>query len=219
MKIEKLTDNKIRIIVKQEELADKSLDLQTIMTKAAVSQGLFLEILERAKEEVGFDVDGHKLLVEAFSSSDGVMVFTITRYDSPENDKVDKPSLPSNFGTLGRSLKVKRKINSVPKSDFSVYRFDNFEEFCSFCAGLKENSNISTYRIASSALYLYKDAYFLVLSNINLKSKSLSRFYSCLSEFASFCTHDRRFEGRLREYGKCVIGKNAIGVGLKFFVG
>lgn len=218
MKIEKLTENKIRIIVKQEELKDKSLDLQTIMTKAAVSQGLFLEILEKARREVGFETEGRKLLIEAFSSSDDVMVFTITRYDSPVDDKFDKTSLPPSFNPFGRSLKVKRKINMVPKSDFSAYRFDDFEAFCSFCGSLIEHSNISTYRLASSALYVYKDAYFLVLSNINLQNRSLLKFYSCLSEFGTFCTHDRRFEGRLKEYGKCIMKKNAIGLGLKFFV-
>ena len=42
MKIERLTEDKIRIIIKQDELKDPSLDLHTIMTKAAESQGLFL---------------------------------------------------------------------------------------------------------------------------------------------------------------------------------
>lgn len=219
MKIEKLTENKIRIIVKQEELKDKSLDLQTIMTKAAVSQGLFLEILEKARREVGFETEGRKLLIEAFSSGDDVMVFTITRYDSPADNKVDGSSLPLAFNPFGKSLRVKRKINMVPKADFSAYRFDSFEEFCSFCGSLKEHSHISTYRLACSSLYLYKGAYFLVLSNINLQNKSLLNFYSCLSEFGTFCTHDGRFESRLKEYGKCVMKRNAIGVGMKFFVG
>lgn len=217
MKIEKLTENKIRIIIKQEELEDKSLDLKTIMTKANASQGLFFELLEKARREVGFDAEGRKVLIEAFSSGDDVFVFTITKYDSPVDNKVGDPYLPPTFNPFGKSLKVKRKINMVPKADFSAYRFDNFEEFCSFCGSLKEHSNISTYRLANSALYMYKDLYYLVLNNINLKNKSLLKFYSCLSEFGTFCTHDRRFEGRLKEYGKCVMKKNAIGLGVRFF--
>ena len=108
MKIEKLTENKIRIIIKQEELKDKSLDLHTIMTKAAESQGLFLEILDRAKKEIGFNADGHKLLIEAFSSSDDVMVFTITKYEVIKDDNKN-----SAFPISHKNLKVKRKINVI----------------------------------------------------------------------------------------------------------
>ena len=45
MKIEKLTENKIRIIIKSEDIEDENIDLHTIMTKTAESQGILLEIL------------------------------------------------------------------------------------------------------------------------------------------------------------------------------
>lgn len=44
------------------------------------AQNLFFEILERAEEELDFHTDGYKLLIEAFSSSDEKLVFTITKY-------------------------------------------------------------------------------------------------------------------------------------------
>ena len=80
MKIEKLTENKIRIIIKPEDIKDKDLDLHTIMTKTAESQGLLLEILNKAKQEIGFDTDGCRLLVEAYSSLEDTFVFTVTKY-------------------------------------------------------------------------------------------------------------------------------------------
>ena len=52
MKIEKLTENKIRIILRPEDLEEKDLDLHTIMTRTAESQGLLLEILNKAKKEI-----------------------------------------------------------------------------------------------------------------------------------------------------------------------
>ena len=80
MKIEKITENKIRIILKPEDIKDKNLDLHTIMTKTAESQGLLLEILSKAKEEIGFDTDGCRLLIEAYSSPEDFFVFTVTKY-------------------------------------------------------------------------------------------------------------------------------------------
>ena len=66
MKIEKITENKIRIILKQEDFKDKSIDIKELLLTTPESQHLFLEILNRAKKEVNFDTDGYKLLIEAF---------------------------------------------------------------------------------------------------------------------------------------------------------
>ena len=46
MKIEKITENKIRVLLKYEDIKDKNIDLHTIMTKAIESQGFFLEMLK-----------------------------------------------------------------------------------------------------------------------------------------------------------------------------
>ena len=74
MKIEKLTENKIRGIVNLEDLKNNNLDYKTIMEKPIESQKLFLEMLLKAEKELGFYTEGYKLLVEAFSSTDGVFV-------------------------------------------------------------------------------------------------------------------------------------------------
>lgn len=226
MKFEKLTENKIRIIIKKEDLKDTSLDLHTIMSKVITSQTLFLGILERAKKEVGFESIGHKLLIEAFYSNDDVIVFTITKFEALKDkntisidvDITSEDSSRPKSNPFGKTLKVKRKINKLPKSNFGIYKFNVFEDFCSFCNSLKKLSHISTYKLlSSSSVYLYKNTYYLVLNGINLKHKSLLQFYSCLSEFSDFCTHDNHFEAKLKEYGKCIMKSRAISTGLKYF--
>ena len=80
MKIEKLTENKIRVIINLDDLKKNNLDFHTIMQKPIESQKLFLEMLLKAEKELGFYTEGCKLLVEAFSSSEDVFIFTITKY-------------------------------------------------------------------------------------------------------------------------------------------
>ena len=64
MKIEKITENKIRILVKSEDISEKDIDLHTIMTKAIEQpQGFFLEMLNKAESEVGFNTDGYKAVL------------------------------------------------------------------------------------------------------------------------------------------------------------
>ena len=44
MKIEKLTENKIRIIIKQEDMESNNIDLHKFVLKSIESQSLFLKI-------------------------------------------------------------------------------------------------------------------------------------------------------------------------------
>lgn len=209
MKIEKLTENKIRVIVNSEDLKNNNLDYQTIMEKPIESQKLFLEMLLKAEKEVGFYTEGCKLLVEAFSSSDESFVFTITKYvEKP----VNPPSKPK--------VKPKKKIKSVnPKSTTAIYRFPSFEEFCDFCTAIKNASRMYSKQLAKNiSLYLFNDTYYLVLANINTNYEYISAFYSTISEFASLTSHSETFKLRLFEHGKAVMKKNAIETGIQYFV-
>ena len=106
MKIERLTENKIRIIINSSDFNLDSLDAKTIMASAVERSGFFTYILEKAKDEVGFNTDGCRLLIEAFSTSDDVLVFTITKYlVETASNKILSPSKIS--------LKVKRKSLNV----------------------------------------------------------------------------------------------------------
>lgn len=211
MKIEKLTENKIRIILKQEDLKDKEMDLHTIMTKTAESQGLFLEILKQAQKEVGFTTDGCRLLIEAYSSPDDIFVFTITKFSdrSPDDN--------SSSHSLTKKLKVKRKHVDI-NARISIYRFEDFEAFCGFCHFLKANPHISLRGlIGCSRLYHYQDAYYLALSEIKVDHKCLDQFYTSLSEFGKLASHSEDFECKLTEHGEIVIKKKALSTGIKYF--
>ena len=51
MKIEKLTENKIRVIINSQDLKDNHIDLHTLMTKTLENQSLFFDMLSKAEQE------------------------------------------------------------------------------------------------------------------------------------------------------------------------
>lgn len=209
MKIEKLTENKIRVIINLEDLENNNMDFNTIMEKPIESQKLFLEMLLKAEKEVGFYTEGCKLLVEAFSSPDGLFVFTITKY-------IDKSAKSQHKVKVTPKKKVK---NPNPKSANSIYQFSNFEEFCNFCTNVNNLNNIDCKKLSKQiSLYLYKDLYYLTLSNINTKYEKINAFYSMISEFATLVSHSETFTTKLAEHGKILIKRNAIEMGIKYFV-
>lgn len=208
MKIEKLTENKIRIILKNEDFKDKNINIKKLLLTTPESQKLFLEILNKAKEEVNFDTDGYKLLIEANFESDDIFVFTITKYI--ENNNLLK-SNTKNF------LTVKRK-NQILNNSCHIYEFNTFEDFCDFCNFINKKNNINLNTLfKSSILYLYNNTYYLVIDNINSSCKLLPSFHSSLLEFSNFLSSTRNFKFKLKEHGKVIIKNNAIKTGIKYF--
>lgn len=208
MKIEKITENQIRIILKQEDFKNKSLDIQNFLLTNPESQSLFLEILNKAKEEVNFDTDGHKLLIEAYFQNDDIFIFTITKYIETENTSKPKPK---------QYLTVKKKNQNFNTSCYN-YQFNTFEDFCDFCDFINKNHNITLKGLfKTSILYFYNNTYYLSVDGINTYHKSINSFHSSLLEFSDFLTYTKNFNFKLKEHGKVIIKNNAIITGIKYF--
>ena len=102
MKIEKLTDNKIRIIIDLDELSEKNIDVNSLIKNNDKAHVLFQTILNEAEKQVGFKVQNCKLLVEAFSTTDGYVVFTLTKY---KNEAIS--------GNSSKNVRYRRKTLST----------------------------------------------------------------------------------------------------------
>lgn len=208
MRIEKLNENKIRIFLNLEDLEEKNIDLHTFMSNSLESQDLFLDLLNEADMEVGFNTHNYRLIIEALASSDGNFIFTITRV---------KPDSPSIFKGNNVKLKVKRKI-AKPNKSLCIYAFNTFDEFCDFCNYISTshlNNHITKLRNAS--LVLFKNTYYLILNNLRFTVPELKSFSYISSEFATRVANEALLERKLLEYGKIIIPKSAISVCLKYF--
>lgn len=208
MKIEKLTENKIRIILNLEDIKSRNLDLHSFMSNSVQSQDFFKDILNKAEEEVGFCTVDCRLLIEALASIEGDFIFTITKFaSSTDNEEKNR-----------KKLVVKRKTTNLSKNT-ATYSFSSFDEFCNFCLFI-HNSNFKDLKHLSKniSLYNYKDTYYLVVSNINTEFKYLTNFYASISEFAKLVNHSNNFEAKLAEHGKVIFKNNAINKGIEFFV-
>ena len=202
MKIEKLTDNKIRVVVHIKELGLKTANVHTIMSNAIQSEDFFYDILNQAEKEVSFYTDGCKLLIETFSSLEDVIVFIITKY-SQENMK--------------KQVIAKRK-SYTPNGKEIVCSFEDFDTFCEFCNSIHNYNNLEIDKlIKSSVLYLWKDKYYLVLKCFKTNSSAFGLLYSTLFEFGNLFSCSANFSSKLAEHGKVIIKKKAINVGMEYF--
>ena len=79
MQIEKINNNKLKVILNIDDLEENNIDLNTFMANSLESQELFLDILDLAEEEFNFKVDNSKLIIECISLSNHIFIFTITK--------------------------------------------------------------------------------------------------------------------------------------------
>lgn len=203
MKIEKLTENKIRIIVDSYDLEKNNLNINKIPTIALEKHTFFINLLEKAKNEVGFESSGCKLLIESFITDDNFLVFTLTKYSSQEKKRP-----------------IAKRKQVLISNNTAVYRFETLNNFIDFCSCIKNSKLDSKQNNISKKSYLfcYNNTYFLLLKNINNSYETKRYFNSLISEFANNISYSDSFENKLLEYGNEIIKNNAIEKGIKYLV-
>ena len=205
MKIEKLNEDKIRITLNLEELKNKNVDFHSFMSNPIETQSFFLDMLDEAEREIGFSTENYRIAIEALAMSNGNFIFTVTRIQ--EQNKFTK-----------KKLHIKKKIETLGKSNTSIFEFENFEDFCDFCNYLN-NSIFVTIKdyIKSNILYNYNEKYYLVFKNNKIEPIVFNSFCASMSEFSKSIRNAETFENKLKEYGTIIVKTNAIKTGLKYF--
>lgn len=191
MKIEKLTENKLKITLSIDDLEERNINLHAFMYNTKESQDLFWELLQAAEKECGFNVDDSMIYVEASTTGAGnfTLLVTKTNENAPIVEKLSKSKKYTK-----PNIKLKRK--KVPLNvDTSIYIFESFDYICDFC-------NIcDTEILHENTLYSMNDAYYLKIDYIP---------YNMILDYATIAKNGSLLEAKLNEYGKIVIEKNAL---------
>ena len=211
MKIEKLTENKIRIILNMEDLEKNNIKFESLHTNTPEIQTMILSILDKAEKEIGFYTQDSKILIEAISSFDGTFVFIITKsYSNSQTSTIFSRKKP-----IAKRKTLKLDNNAI------IYSFHNFDEFCNFCQALHieflTQESLKTV-CQNTSLYFYNNNYYLLISGINTNYKHINIFFSVISEFTDRVDSCKNFDAKLIEHGTVIFKKNAISNTINIFV-
>lgn len=198
MKIEKINDDKIKITFDYIDLQENNIDFHSFMANSTQSQALFLKILDQAEESLGFNTDQYKLEINTLALSNGIFILIVTRLQKETKKKVVR-------------VHTKRKSNTNNPT-FSIYKFNSFDNFISFCQFIVQNSDINLLKVLenNNSLFKYNSQYFFAVSTTNMNIKQKEFLFSCITEFAKFVTNSKTFLAKLEENTTCFLDKNAI---------
>jgi len=154
MKIKKINNDKLKIILSSNDLDEKNIDIDSFLANPIESQNLFFEILDLAEKKYDFDIENNKAIVEAISLDDNnIFILTITKLKN-ENCTYDSCS--------------------------KVYCFENINNLLDFYSIVNKN----TIEIIKSNIYeLENNYYFLLDEEDNYLENSLLEFAYPLKNF------------------------------------
>ena len=198
MKIEKINDDKIKITFDYIDLQENNIDFHSFMANSTQTQALFLKILDQAEESLGFNTDQYKLEINTLALSNGIFILIVTRLQKETKKKVVH-------------VHTKRKSN-INNPTFSIYKFNSFDNFISFCQFIVQNSDVNLLKVLenNNSLFKYNSQYFFAISTTTMNIKQKEFLFSCITDFAKFVTNSKTFLAKLKENTTCFLDKNAI---------
>ena len=192
LKIEKLTDDKLKITLSIDDLEERNINLHSFMYNSPESQDLFWELLQTAEKDYDFHVDDSFIYVEASTTGSGNFTLLVTKTDN-KNPEIPKNPLKQKKLTTD-NFRLKRKTPTFSSND-NYYIFQSFEDILAFC------HICDTAILHDNTLYQLNDAYYLKIDFIP---------YNMILDYASVVKCTPVLEAKLSEYGKVMIEHDAL---------
>jgi len=190
MRIEKISYNKIKLIVSIEDLHALGVTPEEITDNSPQTQELFWNLLRRAEMETDFSLSASHLIIEATPIKNEGLILIVTKLDDETEEYFDKIRLRQ------RRTRYKVKIPQEIYEQKTIFAFDNFEDLLKVANILDANTN--------SKLYEYNEKFFLLIPET-----VIGDFYQ-IHEFGVLVPNSQFNEAFLSEHGNLIIPEKAI---------
>jgi hypothetical protein len=111
MKIERISDNIIKVTISLNDLEERNIDLEAFADNSPAAQELFWDMMEQAELEFGFNISDSQFIIEPIPDSEGGFILTITRIDDDEDFESIHKYIKNRFRRA--DIRVKKKTRKV----------------------------------------------------------------------------------------------------------
>lgn len=205
MKIEKVNDNQIKMILTQADLKERDLKLEDLTARNEKTTAFFHDLMERAMEECDFQVDNTPIMVEAMPLGlDGIMLI-VTKVDQKkgETDQFKMLSQSKEFHQFKRSPMETESDEGKNNGPLLVYSFPDLDTVIDVSHRLWE-----TPYHGASALYKNQGRFFLTLEQEENEDKQELDFV--LSEYGKRHISSELSKYYLLEHGEIIVEQDAV---------
>ena len=184
MRLERLTYNKIKIFLTQDDLSERGLTKEDIWKDSMKWHQLFHDMLEEASEEFGVEIQG-SVAVEIFSMHAQGMIMIVTM-----EEHSDEELLQDGFIEMQLIMDGSEEI---------LYKMEDFENVIGLakCLEILKTTNAS--------LYWYNNHYYIHLTK--QKADDINKLVAILSEYGNPSVVSIHM---IKEYGTEIIKDHAV---------
>ncbi len=208
MKIEKISENIIKVTISYNDLEERNVDLNALNYNTPAAQEFLWDLMEQAEEQLGFNLTDSQLIIEPVPNSNEGFVITITRID--EDGEFESIHKYIKNRMKKSDLRVKKKSRKV-SSPLLLYSFRTLNDICELA------DKLDMHYSGESTLFRCRDTYYLSLTRSGLLSADIKMFELMLAEYGTKIANINFIEGYLNEYGEKIIEYNALEVLRKFY--
>lgn len=207
MRIERISENKIRITVSNEDLVERNLSLDTLIYNTHESREFIWDVIKRAESEFGFTTSNAQLSIETTPNSSEEYIVTITKIEEDANHAFESMQkyIKGHYKKADlRKNRIRTKKTSKTPSPFLIYSFNNINDLKSLTSRIYDCYN------GESKLYKRFTTYYLILNKSSWESNfplvPILQEYGNRVSYVNFC------EGFLNEYATQIESKKALNI-------
>lgn len=201
MRIERVGENKIRIFVSYDDLEEREIDLESFNYNSPETQELFWDLMEQAEIELGFEAQESQLCIEAVSDVEHGFMITITRMDDEAEFESIQKFIKNRYRK--KDLAIKKKSSKVCTT-MLIISLENFDDLCTLSSLVNPLFN------GRSRAWSLDGLYYVAMNAVDGNVTNQKLFDSIISEYADRMQNVHFLEGYLNEYGKRLVGENAL---------
>ncbi|QTH44823.1 genetic competence negative regulator [Cohnella sp. LGH] len=192
MRMERLSQDKIRIFLTFDDLTERGIQKEDMWREIPKVHELFSEMMDQAYNELGFDASG-PLAVEVFAMPAQGMVVIVTR------GKLERDS----ESVVEDEEEVYELEVTLEQSEAIIYRFKDIED------AIGAAKTLAGRLTEDGKMYRYQNQWVLVFDPAGLESSSYHALIAVLAEYGEATSITPAV---LEEYGKLIIESDAIKV-------
>ncbi|MDD4844208.1 MAG: adaptor protein MecA [Anaerotignum sp.] len=214
MKIERVSENQLKLTLSRTDLVERDLKLEDLINPSEKTQKLFRDIMEQALDEYDFINESTPLMVEAVPVGvDGIMII-VTKIDQKNKSENPMDLLFKNK----EAHKWKRKTldtvetNNNENEDLLIFSFQTLDE------AIQASLRLHDCYQGESELYKSNERFFLVLQADTYPAEESNDYIELiLNEFGQKHISTSLAKYYLLEHGETLISTNAIEILAKTF--
>jgi adapter protein MecA 1/2 len=192
MRMERLSQDKIRIFLTFDDLTERGIQKEDMWREIPKVHELFSEMMDQAYNELGFDASG-PLAVEVFAMPAQGMVVIVTR------GKLERDS----ENAAEDEEEVYEMEVTLEQSEAIIYRFRDIED------AIGAAKRLAGHLTEEGRMYRYQNQWILCFDPAGLESSGYHALIAVLAEYGEATSVTPAV---LEEYGKLIIPADAVKV-------